>query len=62
MPAAVAPADLEEEDLYKPIDESTRLRSLADIIDVGPWLISVGDVLLNAPVIINLLGWFLQGP
>ena len=55
MPAAAGPEGIDPaDDLYKPIDGSTRLRYLADWIDAGRWLLSPGDVLLAAAVAGNL--------
>ena len=56
MPAAVEPSSLENGDPYQAITEKTRLRFLADWIDIGPWLISPGDLLLVASVLISLIG------
>ena len=56
MPAAVDPDDVAGDDLYTPIDASTRLRCLSDWIDVGRWLVSPGDVLLAAAVPVTLGG------
>ncbi|HEX6984144.1 MAG TPA: DUF5317 family protein, partial [Planctomycetaceae bacterium] len=56
MPAAVSPDEMSPDlkDLYKPIDRATRLRFLADWIDLGRWVISPGDVLLIASVVASL--------
>jgi hypothetical protein len=48
MPVALEGEDLidPEQELYKPIDEHTRFAVLSDWIDLGPSLVSPGDLLL----------------
>jgi len=56
MPAATGAGGIDPADeLYKPIDGSTRLRFLADWIDAGRWLLSPGDVLLATAVAASLV-------
>lgn len=58
MPAAVPSDEIEpdQQDGYRPIDETTRLRFLADWIGLGDRLVSPGDILLLVGAVGGIAG------